>query len=75
MPPEKPKYESKKKITKVTATVVYQSILSGGGFANVNSVCAAFGKKPLSHQTYLRYKEYIGDLIEHKYTQVQEKVM
>ena len=42
---EKTKVESEKEITKVTASIVYQSMMSGTGLPGVNNVCTALGKK------------------------------
>lgn len=65
----------KKKITQVTASVVYNSLLTGKGLSGVNSVCGVFGRKSMSSKTYYRYKDYVESLSEKKYKEVQGGVV
>ena len=58
----------------VTAAVVYQNVLNGGGLAAINNTTAALSMKPLSNSTYQRYKKYIECLAEILYKKTREEV-
>ena len=44
---EMSKLETKKKLTTITSSVIYQSMLAGGGQSSVNNFCEAGMLKPI----------------------------